>query len=142
MVEPPNLLESLEIAGVLTSNTHQHPPTQLLSLPQHATFTAAVQGAAAAVTFGIARRASNLVPRGVLPTAAGEWGARVRRGVQRDAFRFCLLARWAGIDGFQQCGATALAPKTSENTISQCVSFRCLTGPLLRSGSPCFWPGG
>ncbi|CAK8994453.1 unnamed protein product [Durusdinium trenchii] len=58
---------------------------------------AATKGAAAAVTFGIARRASNLVPRGVLPTAAGEWGARVRRGVQRDAFRFCLLARLSPI---------------------------------------------
>ena len=45
------------------------------------------------MTFGIARRASNLVPRGVLPTAAGEWGRAGAAGRAKGCLPLLLAGK-------------------------------------------------
>ncbi|CAL1143594.1 unnamed protein product [Cladocopium goreaui] len=76
---------------------------------------AITKGAAAAVTFFLARRfgvdAAGTLQRALRagPANLDSWSARLRRGVQGNAFRFCLLARLSPIPSWVNNYALPLA---------------------------------
>lgn len=104
---------------------------------------AITKGAAAAVTFFLARRfgvdAAGTLQRALRagPANLDSWSARLRRGVQGNAFRFCLLARLSPIPSWVNNYALPLADVPFETflpatllgmlppTYGQCV-LRCL----------------
>eukprot|EP00434_Breviolum_minutum_P022446 symbB.v1.2.019812.t1/scaffold1640.1/size107948/1 len=71
---------------------------------------AITKGAAAAVTFFLARRfGADLAQRAAGAIGDGSWTSRVQRGVQGNAFRFCLLARLSPIPSWVNNYALPLA---------------------------------